>query len=173
MTRSKTITVLAISTAALTALIATGCGGGGGNNYANATSVSAGANDGAQASSASGTVGVGSTKLGRILVDSQGRSLYLFQKDVGTASTCYGACASAWPPLRVSGSAKAGAGVVAAKLGTAKRKDGEAEVTYNGHPLCYYAPDTAPGQVTGQGLNQFGAEWDAVAPSGKKIEGDE
>lgn len=60
--------------------------------------------------------------------------------------------------------------MVAGKLGTTKRKDGQTEVTYDGHPLYYYAPDTAPGQTQGQGLNQFGAPWYVVAPSGAKID---
>lgn len=145
------------------AIAVAACGGGGSTDSGNKTST---------ASPPSSTVRVGTTKLGRILVDSQGRSLYLFEKDKGTASTCYGACASFWPPLTVSGSPKAGAGVVAAKLGTTKRKDGMAEVTYNGHPLYYFAPDKAPGQIGGQGLEQFGGGWDVVAPSGSKIEGD-
>jgi predicted lipoprotein with Yx(FWY)xxD motif len=123
------------------------------------------------ASAGAGTVGLASTKLGQILVDSHGRTLYLFEKDTGTASTCYSACASVWPPLTTSGTPTAGPGLVAAKLGTTKRSDGQSEVTYNGHPLYYYVADTAPGQTTGQGLNQFGAGWDVLAPSGNKIEG--
>ena len=62
-----------------------------------------------------------------------------------------------------------GAGIDAAKLGTSKRTDGQIQVTYNGHPLYYYIADTQPGQTTGQGLNQFGAGWDAL-PVGNKIE---
>src|ERR671935_1561407 len=159
--------LLAVVPAAVAIAIA-GCGGG--NNHS--TSAPAGANAGTTAQPAAGTVRAATTKLGRILVDSRGRSLYLFEKDAGTASTCYGACASLWPPLTVSGSPKAGAGIVASKLGTTKRKDGKAEVTYNGHPLYYYAGDQKPGDISGQGLNQFGAPWDVLNTAGKGIDGD-
>ena len=81
------------------------------------------------------------------------------------------ACAAVWPPVTVTGAPRAGDGLVANKLGTTKRADGKTEVTYNGHPLYYYVADTAPGQTLGQGLNQFGAGWDVLSPSGDKIEG--
>ena len=101
-----------------------------------------------------------------------GRTLYLFEKDKTTASTCDGACASVWPPLTTNGKPQAQAGISAAKLGTTKRNDGKVEVTYAGHPLYYYVSDTEPGQLSGEGLDQFGATWDAVAPSGKGIDKD-
>jgi predicted lipoprotein with Yx(FWY)xxD motif len=108
--------------------------------------------------------------LGRILVDARGRTLYLFQKDRGTASTCYGACASIWPPLTTKGKPLAGPGVLASRLGTTMRKDGKVEVTYNRHPLYYYAGDTKRGQTAGQGLDQFGAEWYVLSAAGQKVE---
>jgi predicted lipoprotein with Yx(FWY)xxD motif len=70
----------------------------------------------------------------------------------------------------VSGAPQAGTGVVAAKLGTTRRTDGQTEVTYNGHPLYYYAADTGPGQTQGQDLNQFGGTWHVVAPTGTEID---
>jgi predicted lipoprotein with Yx(FWY)xxD motif len=161
--------LLALIPAAVAIAIA-GCGGAG-NHSANSTSAPAGGSQKA-APSASGTVDVRKTKVGQILVDSQGRSLYLFEKDKGTASTCYGACAGLWPPLTASSSPTAGPGIMAAKLGTTMRKDGKAEVTYNGHPLYYYAGDQKPGDITGQGLNQFGAPWDVLSTSGKGIDTD-
>jgi predicted lipoprotein with Yx(FWY)xxD motif len=101
------------------------------------------------------------------------RTLYLFEKDKGPTSTCYGACASAWPPLPAGAQGARATGVPAAKLAATKRTDGKAEVTYGGHPLYTYAGDAKPGDVQGQGLDQFGAEWYAVAPNGRKIdEGD-
>jgi predicted lipoprotein with Yx(FWY)xxD motif len=153
------------------AIAIAGCGGSG-NQTGNGTPTQAGANSAAAAPSVPATLGVRKTHLGRILVDAQGRSLYLFEQDKGTASTCYGACASLWPPLTVSGSPKAGAGIAASKLGTTKRKDGQAEVTYNGHPLYYYAGDRKPGDLTGEGLNQFGAPWDVLSTAGKGIDDD-
>jgi predicted lipoprotein with Yx(FWY)xxD motif len=116
------------------------------------------------------TVATGRTKLGTVLVDGQGRTLYLFEKDTGTASTCSGGCASIWPPATTTGPATAKGGVVAAKLGTTKRADGTTEVTYAGHPLYTYAADAKPGDVKGQNLDQFGAEWYVLDPSGQKID---
>ena len=107
-----------------------------------------------------------------ITADNKGWASYLFEKDKGTASTCYGSCASAWPPLTTSAAPKAGTDVKASALGTTKRKDGTSEVTYNGHPLYYYVGDGSPGSTTGQGLDQFGAEWYVLAPSGNKIDHD-
>jgi predicted lipoprotein with Yx(FWY)xxD motif len=109
-------------------------------------------------------------QLGTILVDAKGRTLYLFEKDQGGTSSCYGGCASVWPPLTTGGKPQAGPGASAALLGTTSRTDGTTEVTYNGHPLYYYVSDTQPGQTSGQGLNQFGAVWDALSPAGNKVE---
>jgi len=114
-------------------------------------------------------VAVGTTGLGRILVDSKGISLYDFPPDKGTMSVCYGACAALWPPVITHGKPVAGPGVRASLLGTTKRKDGKLEVTYNGHPLYYWVGDHKPGQTTGQGLNQFGGPWWVLSPRGKEI----
>ena len=121
---------------------------------------------------ATATVGIRHTKLGRILVDARGRTLYLFEKDTGAMSSCYGACASVWPPLTTAANAQAATGVPAAKLATTKRSDGKTQVTYDGHPLYTYAGDQQPGDVHGQGLDQFGAEWYALTPSGHKVDND-
>src|SRR6478736_1849443 len=109
------------------ALAAAGCGTG---SYSGAT----GASGARPATSAPASVATGRTKLGTVLVDGKGRTLYLFEKDKGTASSCYGACASVWPPLTSAKGVAAG-GLPAAKLGATKRTDGTTEVTYAGHPL--------------------------------------
>ena len=114
-------------------------------------------------------VEVRGTSLGAQLVDTHGRTLYLFAKDRGIRSTCYGACAQLWPPLTTASRAVAGDGVGAAKLGSSSRTDGTSIVTYAGHPLYTYAGDTAPYDDTGQAIDQFGASWYAVAPSGRTI----
>jgi predicted lipoprotein with Yx(FWY)xxD motif len=108
-------------------------------------------------------------KLGKIIVDANGRTLYDFVIDKGTLSKCYGACASLWPPLTTRGRPVAGSGVSSGLIGTTKRHDGATEVTYAGHPLYYYAPDHTRGQITGQALDQFGAPWYALAPDGHEI----
>jgi predicted lipoprotein with Yx(FWY)xxD motif len=113
------------------------------------------------------------SKLGRMLVDSRGRTLYLFEKDKRGKSSCSGACAIAWPPLITSGKPRAAAGAKASLLGTTKRKDGRLQVTYNHHPLYTFVNDTKKGQTNGEGVDAFGAEWYAVSPAGTKIEKDD
>jgi predicted lipoprotein with Yx(FWY)xxD motif len=119
----------------------------------------------------SSTVEVRGTRLGKILVNSQGRTLYLFKKDSGRKSACTGACATFWPPLRASGKPTAGRGLSASKLGTIKRSDGKPQVTYNGHPLYTFQEDTKAGQTKGQGLTAFGASWFTLSPAGNQISG--
>jgi predicted lipoprotein with Yx(FWY)xxD motif len=115
------------------------------------------------------TIAIAKTRLGRILVDSKGITLYDFVTDKHGVSGCYGACAALWPPLITKGKPHAGLGLRASLLGTTKRKDGKLEVTYNGHPLYYFVTDRKPGQTTGQGVNQFGGPWWVLSPAGKEI----
>ena len=115
------------------------------------------------------TIALAPSKFGNILVDGHGRTLYDFVADKTTASTCYGACASLWPPLTVSGTPTAGSQIRASLLGTTKRTDGTTEVTYNGHPLYYFVSDTKPGDTTGQDINQFGAPWYVLTRNGTEI----
>jgi predicted lipoprotein with Yx(FWY)xxD motif len=116
------------------------------------------------------TVDVRSGKLGRYVVDSSGRSLYLFEKDKGGKSACSGACAKVWSPLSTKAAPSAGTGVTAAKLSTLTRTDGTMQVVYNGHPLYHYDDDHKAGQIEGEGSKQFGAEWYIVSPKGAKLE---
>ena len=167
--------ILPLAAVALVAVVVAGCGGSssgtsnGGSSSGTASGGSAYGSAKPAPKPATGTVSTRATKLGRILVDANGRTLYLFEKDKGAASSCNGACASIWPPL-TAGTAKAGSGVTAADLGTTKRGDGKTEITYAGHPLYTYAGDQKPGETAGQGLDQFGAEWYVLAPDGHKIE---
>ena len=128
-----------------------------------------GSNPPATPGSAATVATASNAKLGTILVDGSGRTLYLFEADKGTASSCFNACATYWPPLLTNGAPVAGAGVNAALLGTTKRTDGTVEVTYSGHPLYYVVTDHNPGDATGQGVDNFGAAWDVVGPDGKQI----
>lgn len=120
--------------------------------------------------SAGAVVAAHDSKLGMILTDSQGRTLYLFEKDTSTMSNCEGACASAWPPLTTNGAPQAGSGVSAAQLGTTTRADHSIEVTFNGHPLYYFSGDHSPGDANGQGSTAFGAGWYVLNPTGNKID---
>jgi predicted lipoprotein with Yx(FWY)xxD motif len=122
------------------------------------------------ATSTVATVRLGSSSLGRMLVDSRGRTLYLFEKDKKGHSSCTGSCASFWPPLLTTGKPHAGTGVKQALLGTTKRANGQLQVTYRGHPLYRFALDKKAGQTKGEGLNNFGAEWYVVSAAGAKIE---
>jgi predicted lipoprotein with Yx(FWY)xxD motif len=107
---------------------------------------------------------------GHFLVDGQGHTLYLFEKDEGSESYCTGACAAVWPPLETS-AAPRGSGIDASALGTITRGDGDKQVTYHGHPLYYYAADAStPGKTKGEAITQFGAEWYVVNAKGKPIE---
>jgi len=109
---------------------------------------------------------------GKLLADGQGRALYLFTADKSSTSTCTGACASAWPPVTASAMPMAGGGVSQSLLGTTKRADGTEQVTYNGHPLYYFAADTGAGMVKGQGSKEFGAGWYVLNAKGFKIDND-
>ena len=109
---------------------------------------------------------------GKFLVDGQGRALYLFEADKSTTSTCTGACAATWPPVTASAMPMAGGGVSQSLLGTTKRADGTEQVTYNGHPLYYFAADTGAGMVKGQGSKEFGAGWYVLNAKGSKIDND-
>ena len=159
MTRTRPITFLLSAAAVpLAALAVAACGGGGAATAAAPRT----------SSSISATVGVSNSSLGKILVNSQGRTLYLFRADVGTKSACTGACATAWPPLLATGNPTGGSGLTASKLGTTTRSDGSHQVTYNGHPLYLFAKDKKPGDVMGQGVTAFGAAWFALTPSGNQ-----
>jgi predicted lipoprotein with Yx(FWY)xxD motif len=105
---------------------------------------------------------------GAILVDGQGRTLYLFEKDDGTKSACTGACAQIWPALTAAAVPTAGSGADAALLAVA---DGQAarQVTYGGHLLYTYSGDAAPGDVKGVSI----PGWYPVSPSGTKVDKDD
>ena len=120
---------------------------------------------------ASGTaINLASTKLGQVLVDSKGLTVYLFQADSNTTSNCNSAsCVQYWPPVLTNGAPQAGPGVNASLLGTITRTDGTAQVTYAGHPLYRFVSDKASGDETGQGVNAFGAPWYVVSSSGAQI----
>ncbi|HEY1538318.1 MAG TPA: hypothetical protein VGF63_02890 [Solirubrobacteraceae bacterium] len=107
------------------------------------------------------------TKLGDILVDANGRTLYLFLEDAPGKSTCYGGCARVWPAALVTGKPKAGPGIDAAKLTTAARRHSvRRQLVYDHHPLYTTVADAKPGATTGQGF--FGT-WFVVSAGGKQI----
>jgi predicted lipoprotein with Yx(FWY)xxD motif len=167
----KRILVPALGLAAATA-IAAGCGSSNNDNSSNAGGAYGGGQTAktAPAAASAAKVMTSKTSLGAVVVDGQGNTLYMFEKDKDGMSTCAGACASSWPPAPTSGKPVAAGKISAAKLGTTKRPDGTTQVTYGGWPLYRYAGDTKPGDTNGQNLDQFGAEWYVLGSSGKKIE---
>ena len=169
MTRSRPITFLASAAVLPLAALAVAACGGSGSGATAATPPSTSTSSPKAARTQTARVAVAHSSLGRILVDSTGRTLYLFKADSGRTSACSGACAVAWPPLRTGGTPTAGMGVTASKLGTISRSDGNRQVTYNGHPLYLFIKDHKPGNVHGQGVTAFGAAWFAVSPAGNEI----
>lgn len=148
---------------------------GGSSSSAPASSGNAagGGYGGGKASTTAMAATVATTKnaqLGQILVNSRGRTLYLFLKDRGSTSSCSAQCAKVWPPLTTNGAPRPGTGATASLLGTTARSDGTKQVTYNGHPLYTYVADKQSGQTVGEGLDQFGAEWYALSARGSKVE---
>jgi predicted lipoprotein with Yx(FWY)xxD motif len=122
-------------------------------------------------SSTVAAVMVGRTGLGSILTDGAGLTVYLFEKDSGTTSSCNGACAALWPPVTTTTAQLAVAGGASRSLlGTTARTDGATQLTYAGHPLYRYAGDRKPGDTTGQGSQAFGGGWDVLTPAGQKVE---
>jgi predicted lipoprotein with Yx(FWY)xxD motif len=145
-----------------------GSGGGsayGAGNASSGSSSSSGSSGGTvQVATASGTSGT------FLVAGPKKMTVYLFEADKGSTSACSGACASNWPPVTTSGSPTAGGSATSGMLGTIARSDGSKQVTYNGHPLYYFAHDKAAGETTGQGVSAFGASWYVLAPSGNKID---
>jgi predicted lipoprotein with Yx(FWY)xxD motif len=112
------------------------------------------------------SVRVAQTKLGPILVNGQGRTLYLYMKDRGTKSACSARCAQVWPPATVSGEPTAGPGVAAAKLTTTRGPNNGRQLVYNGHPLYTLTADVRPGQIKGEG---FLGTWYVISAAGRRI----
>lgn len=164
MTRRRPIAFLA--TAAALPLAAAALAGCGGSSKASAPPAPPKTAGGGPA-----TVGVANVGLGKILVNSRGRTLYLFKHDTGTRSTCVGACAVNWPPLRASGKTTLGGGANESLVGSTTRSDGKPQVTYNGHPLYLFTGDAKAGDTKGEGVNAFGALWYAVSPAGNQVTG--
>ena len=110
------------------------------------------------------------TTLGSILVDAKGRTLYIFEKDRTGRSACDTSCVKFWPPLVSRTTPRAGKGVQKAMLGVTGPHNGRRQVTYAGHPLYTFVGDKTPGDTSGEGLTNFGAEWYALAASGRAVE---
>jgi predicted lipoprotein with Yx(FWY)xxD motif len=162
---------LAVTAAALAA-----CGAAGAATSSNATPGAVSSNTTASPSTSSAPASGGTalalrtTSLGRVLTDGKGFTLYAFEADKGMTSACSGACATAWPPAAVSGSAPhAGAGLKQSLVGQITRADGSRQLTFAGHPLYRFVMDTSAGSTKGQGLIAFGARWDVLTATGHEV----
>jgi predicted lipoprotein with Yx(FWY)xxD motif len=179
-TRTKTrTTYYALGLLALAAVLAiAGCGSSGSDGTSGGAYGGGGSSDTTSATTAKSPPGAESgaavltvataPKVGAILVNSKGFTVYDFHKDKGTTSSCYGGCAGLWPPVTTEGAPQTGEGAMASQLGTTKRKDGTTQVTYAGHPLYTYAADKKPGEANGNDFSSFGGEWYALKGSGEE-----
>jgi predicted lipoprotein with Yx(FWY)xxD motif len=132
--------------------------------------VSGGSSERAQPRVAAGSaVSVAHSPLGQTLVDANGRTLYLFQADKPSISTVSQAGLAVWPAFTATTTPQARAGATATMISTTTGSGGSRQVTYNGHPLYYYVGDKQPGDAHGQRLNQFGAVWYVISPSGHAV----
>ena len=131
-----------------------------------AVSVAAFAASAPASTGAAARVTVHSSEYGRVLFGPSGKVLYVFGADRGSVSHCYGVCAKAWPPLLTTGTPLSGPGVQQNLLGTTKRKNGALQVTYNHHPLYYYAADKV-GKIMCQHAVMHGGLWLVIKPSGQ------
>ena len=148
------------------ALVLAGCSSANGLYGSSGSSASSGSGG-----AAAEVVGTATGDLGTYLTADGGRAVYLWEGDSAGVSNCTSACASVWPPVLTTGAPEASGGVDVSLLGTISRPDGSLQVTYQGWPLYYFAHDTSPGQITGEGSTGFGAAWWVVAPSGVAITG--
>jgi predicted lipoprotein with Yx(FWY)xxD motif len=157
------VRLLAVALLAVLGLVAAGCGG---------SSASKSGVLGAAHSTSSVAVKTRTIKgLGVVLVNTKGRTLYVFMKDQHRHVTCTGSCASFWPPLKWKSSAKpkAGGAAKSALLGTDKNPAGGKVVTYNHWPLYTFVNDTAAGQAKGWNQNLNGGKWYVISASGKVV----
>ncbi len=151
------------------ALAAAACGDADGGNTTTAAPATTQEPTSTQApatSAPSGGLSLTPSDLGEILVDAEGRTLYLFVPDGQGESVCYDDCEAAWPVFYEEDLGTPEAGIDQNLLGTTDRTDGTVQVTYNGWPLYYFAGDSAAGDINGQGVNEV---WYVVAPDGSGV----
>lgn len=169
--RSNALTAFFVVVVIATSAVS-GCGGS--SNASSSASSSAPATSGTTGATAGSGVKVSSATvqgLGPVLVNAQGRTLYIFVPDKDKQVTCVSSCAAVWPPAFLpAGQKPVAAGQVKQSL-LASDPDpaGGRVITYAGWPLYTYVTDSAAGQATGQALNLNGGLWYVIAPSGKVI----
>ena len=113
------------------------------------------------------TITSSGSDFGPMLFDASQQAIYIWEVETTSEARCYGDCADAWPPVLTDGAPVAAGDVSAAMLGTTTRSDGTTQVTYNGHPLYYYAHE-APGEVRCHNVATHGGLWWVIQPDGDR-----
>ena len=116
------------------------------------------------------TITTYSSQFGPMLFDKSGQAIYLFDAETTPTPECYDECAEAWPPVLTTGPPVAAGRVAVDLLGTVARKDGSTQVTYNGHPLYFYAHE-GKRQVLCHDIREYGGLWLVVRPDGTPAPG--
>ena len=147
----------------LGAVLAAGLSACGGSSNSGTTS-----SGGSSAAATGAVLAPAHTTLGTVLVDHAGRTVYLLTADSPGHSTCSAQCLAYWPSVAPASSTKPPPGV-SAPVGTAKVADGGSTVTVGGWPVYTFVQDSSPGDVTGEGVKNFGGVWYAVSPSGQPV----
>jgi predicted lipoprotein with Yx(FWY)xxD motif len=125
----------------------------------------------AAASAARAEIKLRKTKVGTILVNSKGFTVYAFTRDPRNRDMCAAlrGCPSTWPAVITAGKPIAGHGVKSSLLGTINLRGGRKQVTYAGHPLYTYIGDSAPGETSYVNFRAFGGRWPAMNASGHEV----
>ena len=108
---------------------------------------------------------VADSDYGPMLYDGSGQPIYLFTAETGTRPRCYEECAADWPPVLTTGKPSASGDARADLLATTRRDDGRVQVTYDGHPLYFYAHE-GKYQVLCHDIEEYGGTWLVVRPDG-------
>jgi predicted lipoprotein with Yx(FWY)xxD motif len=144
---------------------------GGTSTSASARSGYGGGSSQTPASASSTRVVAKQNKLGEVVaVGPKKLTVYMFEGDKGSTSSCTGACAQAWPPVPASGTPSGTAPAQTALIGTTTRSDGTKQLTYKGHALYYFVKDKDDGDAYGEGVKEFGANWYVLKPDGSKVD---
>ena len=167
---------------AIAALLAGGCGSDSGSGEQDTASEAAAEEPDPQSTTSDGqapeeqpakpngaTIKLAGSPFGRVLFDRAGQAIYLFDKEQSDRSECYDECAAAWPPVLTEGDPKAGQGIDRSLLGTIQRSDGKTQVTYNGHPLYFYAHE-GRNEVRCHNVPGFGGLWLALDGKGNPVD---
>ena len=152
-----------LAVGALLLVTVAACGGGSGTTSSSSSGSSSG--------NAGEPLSVATTSLGKVLVDAQGRTVYMLTADSPGHATCNAQCRAYWPAVNVPSPVPSSVPGVTAKVASTALPGGGRTLTAGGWPLYTFVQDSAPGQVHGQGVKSFGGVWYVVSPAGKPVTG--